>query len=177
MQTHLFHDRMLSLDTVMLRRGATLGPNSVILPAASSGGHATVGPVSLVMRGESVPDRTRWIGNPIGPGSTTAEAGVTDLVAAPPTPTSPATATRRTTSAGTTWSSTTGVDGNRLDGRARVDAVAARDSTGSASTSRGLRVAKVSVDGATPRQVRSTAAGELVVAWPDAAARQRFTVA
>jgi hypothetical protein len=26
-----------------------------------------VGPVSLVMRGESVPDKTRWIGNPIGP--------------------------------------------------------------------------------------------------------------
>ena len=33
----------------------------------SSGRHATVGPVSLVMRGESVPDKTRWIGNPIGP--------------------------------------------------------------------------------------------------------------
>ena len=66
-QTHLFHDRTLSLDTVVLREGATLGPNSVILPAASLGRHATVGPVSLVMRGESVPDKTRWIGNPIGP--------------------------------------------------------------------------------------------------------------
>jgi non-ribosomal peptide synthetase-like protein len=67
LQTHLFHDRMLSLDTVTLRRGATLGPNSVILPAATLGRHATVGPVSLVMRGESVPDKTTWIGNPIGP--------------------------------------------------------------------------------------------------------------
>lgn len=66
-QTHLFHDRVLSLDTVTLRQGATLGPNSVILPAAGLGKHATVGPMSLVMRGESVPDRTRWIGNPIGP--------------------------------------------------------------------------------------------------------------
>ncbi|MFL6061720.1 MAG: Pls/PosA family non-ribosomal peptide synthetase, partial [Marmoricola sp.] len=66
-QTHLFHDRMLSMDTVTLRAGATLGPNSVILPAAELGRHATVGPVSLVMRGESVPDKTRWIGNPIGP--------------------------------------------------------------------------------------------------------------
>ena len=66
-QTHLFHDRMLSLDNVILRRGATLGPNSVILPAAMLGRHATVGPVSLVMRGESVPDKTMWIGNPIGP--------------------------------------------------------------------------------------------------------------
>lgn len=64
-QTHLFHDRVLSLDEVRLQRGATLGPNSVILPAARLGKHATVGPVSLVMRGESVPDKTRWIGNPI----------------------------------------------------------------------------------------------------------------
>ena len=66
-QTHLFHDRVLSMDEVVLRAGSTLGPNSVILPGASLGRHATVGPVSLVMRGESVPDKTRWIGNPIGP--------------------------------------------------------------------------------------------------------------
>ena len=66
-QTHLFHDRVLAIDTVTLHEGATLGPNSVILPAASIGRHTTVGPVSLVMRGESVPERSRWIGNPIGP--------------------------------------------------------------------------------------------------------------
>ncbi|HVK29725.1 MAG TPA: Pls/PosA family non-ribosomal peptide synthetase [Nocardioides sp.] len=66
-QTHLFHDRLLATDAVRLRRGATLGPNSVVLPAATLGKHATVGPVSLVMRGETVPDKTRWIGNPIGP--------------------------------------------------------------------------------------------------------------
>ena len=67
LQTHLFHDRVLSMDMVTLRAGSTLGPNSVILPASRLGRHATVGPVSLVMRGESVPDKTRWIGNPIGP--------------------------------------------------------------------------------------------------------------
>jgi non-ribosomal peptide synthetase-like protein len=66
-QTHLFHDRVLSMDKVTLRAGSTLGPNSVMLPAATLGKHATVGPASLVMRGESVPARTRWIGNPIGP--------------------------------------------------------------------------------------------------------------
>jgi non-ribosomal peptide synthetase-like protein len=66
-QTHLFHDRVLSMDKVVLRKGSTLGPNSVILPASLLGRDATVGPVSLVMRGESVPDKTRWIGNPIGP--------------------------------------------------------------------------------------------------------------
>jgi len=67
LQTHLFHDRVMSTSAVDLDHGATLGPHSVILPAASIGADATVGPASLVMRGEQVPARTRWAGNPIGP--------------------------------------------------------------------------------------------------------------
>ncbi|GAB3276400.1 hypothetical protein GCM10027426_13640 [Microbacterium lacusdiani] len=66
-QTHLFHDRVMSIDTVTLEPGATLGPHSVILPAATIAAAATVGPASLVMRGESVPAASRWSGNPIGP--------------------------------------------------------------------------------------------------------------
>ncbi|MDQ1131058.1 Pls/PosA family non-ribosomal peptide synthetase [Microbacterium sp. SORGH_AS_0888] len=66
-QTHLFHDRIMSMDVVELEPGATLGPHSVILPAATIGAHATVGPASLVMRGETVPVGSRWSGNPIGP--------------------------------------------------------------------------------------------------------------
>lgn len=66
-QTHLFHDRVMSIDTVTIEAGATLGPHSVILPAANIGANATVGPASLVMRGESVPVGSRWSGNPIGP--------------------------------------------------------------------------------------------------------------
>jgi non-ribosomal peptide synthetase-like protein len=66
-QTHLFHDRIMSMDTVTLDAGATLGPHSVILPAARIGPQATVGPASLVMRGELVPEASRWSGNPIGP--------------------------------------------------------------------------------------------------------------
>lgn len=66
-QTHLFHDRILSMDEVRLDAGATLGPHGVVLPAARIGRHARVGPGSLVMRGEHVPDGTSWVGNPIGP--------------------------------------------------------------------------------------------------------------
>ncbi|MBB5749282.1 Pls/PosA family non-ribosomal peptide synthetase [Micrococcus sp. TA1] len=66
-QTHLFHDRVMSIDTVRLGDGATLGPNSVILPAASIGDGGTVGAGSLVMRGEMVPGHTWWIGNPVAP--------------------------------------------------------------------------------------------------------------
>ena len=67
LQTHLFHDRVMSLSTVSLGHGSTMGPHGVILPAASIGEDATVGPVSLVMRGEHVPAGTRWAGNPIAP--------------------------------------------------------------------------------------------------------------
>ncbi len=66
-QTHLFHDRIMAMDTVTLEAGATLGPHCVALPAARIGAGGTVGPASLVMRGDTVPDSTRWQGNPIAP--------------------------------------------------------------------------------------------------------------
>ncbi|MFD1715048.1 Pls/PosA family non-ribosomal peptide synthetase [Amnibacterium flavum] len=66
-QTHLFHDRVMTTDTATLDPGSTLGPHGVILPASRVGENATVGPASLVMRGETVPVGTRWSGNPIGP--------------------------------------------------------------------------------------------------------------
>ena len=66
-QTHLFHDRIMSMDAVSIERGGTLGPHSIVLPGATIGAHATIGPASLVMRGESVPVGSRWSGNPIGP--------------------------------------------------------------------------------------------------------------
>lgn len=83
LQTHLFHDRIMSMDTVTLEDGATLGPNGVILPAASIGRAATVGPGSLVLRGEAVPRGTRWTGNPIASWSG-ARLGVVDVAAPPP---------------------------------------------------------------------------------------------
>jgi non-ribosomal peptide synthetase-like protein len=64
-QTHLFHDRIMSMDGVRVEEGATLGPNGIILPGASIGAGTTVGPGSLVTRGDTVPPSTRWRGNPI----------------------------------------------------------------------------------------------------------------
>jgi non-ribosomal peptide synthetase-like protein len=66
-QTHLFHDRIMRMDSVVLESGATLGPHCVALPAARLGSGATVGPASLVVRGDEVPGSTRWQGNPIRP--------------------------------------------------------------------------------------------------------------
>jgi non-ribosomal peptide synthetase-like protein len=66
-QTHLFHDRILRMDEVVFEHGATLGPHGVALPSARLGAGVTVGPASLVVRGDSVPKSTRWQGNPIRP--------------------------------------------------------------------------------------------------------------
>ncbi|MDN5798888.1 MAG: amino acid adenylation domain-containing protein [Corynebacterium casei] len=66
-QTHLFQDRVMSLDTVTLDDGATLAAHSVSLPASHIHTSATVAPGSLVMRGDQVPGHTTWQGNPIEP--------------------------------------------------------------------------------------------------------------
>jgi carbonic anhydrase/acetyltransferase-like protein (isoleucine patch superfamily) len=44
-----------------------MGPHGVILPAARIGAGGTVGPASLVTRGETVPAGSCWIGNPVSP--------------------------------------------------------------------------------------------------------------
>ncbi|HVW42035.1 MAG TPA: Pls/PosA family non-ribosomal peptide synthetase [Amycolatopsis sp.] len=64
-QTHLFHDRIMSMSEVTLAGGATLGPHGIILPGARIGARTTVGPGSLVTRGDAVPPDSRWLGNPI----------------------------------------------------------------------------------------------------------------
>ena len=66
-QTHLFQDRIMSLDTVTIGAGATLASHSVALPASVLGSGVTVGPGSLVMRGDRVPAHSVWQGNPIEP--------------------------------------------------------------------------------------------------------------
>jgi len=64
-QTHLFHDRIMRMDAVVLEAGSTLGPHGIVLPGSTIGARTTLGPASLVMRGETVPPDSRWLGNPI----------------------------------------------------------------------------------------------------------------
>ncbi|AUI59826.1 Pls/PosA family non-ribosomal peptide synthetase [Amycolatopsis sp. BJA-103] len=64
-QTHLFHDRIMTMSPVTLDEGATLGPHGIVLPGASIGARTTVGPGSLVTRGDAIPADSRWLGNPI----------------------------------------------------------------------------------------------------------------
>ncbi|GAB3582324.1 non-ribosomal peptide synthetase [Amycolatopsis endophytica] len=64
-QTHLFHDRIMRMSEVTVAEGATVGPQGIVLPGASIGARTTVGPGSLVTRGDAVPADSRWLGNPI----------------------------------------------------------------------------------------------------------------
>jgi len=65
LQTHLFHDRVMALETVELGMGATLGPNSFMLPGSSLGDRTTIEPGSLVLRNDGIPADTVWSGNPV----------------------------------------------------------------------------------------------------------------
>lgn len=65
LQTHLFHDRVMSLEPVTLRSGSTLGPNSFMLPGSTLGERTTVRPGSLVLRQDDVPPDSVWEGNPV----------------------------------------------------------------------------------------------------------------
>lgn len=65
LQTHLFHDRVMSLEPVTLAEGSTVGPNSFMLPGASLGQRTTVHPGSLVLRRDTIPPDSVWEGNPV----------------------------------------------------------------------------------------------------------------
>jgi non-ribosomal peptide synthetase-like protein len=64
-QTHLFHDRLMRMDTIEVGAGATIGPHSIVLLGSTLGEGSVVGPSSLVMRGETLPAGSRWLGNPV----------------------------------------------------------------------------------------------------------------
>lgn len=66
-QTHLFHDRVMSLEPVVLEAGSTLGPSSFMLPGSTIGERTTIGPASLILRHDQIPRDTVWEGNPVHP--------------------------------------------------------------------------------------------------------------
>ncbi|KTT33645.1 peptide synthetase [Pseudomonas oryzihabitans] len=66
-QTHLFEDRVMKVGQVELGAGVNLAPRSVVLYGAQVGDNVELGPLSLVMKGETLPARSRWEGNPVQP--------------------------------------------------------------------------------------------------------------
>jgi non-ribosomal peptide synthetase-like protein len=66
-QTHLFEDRVMKMSRVEVGSGATVGSGAVVLYDAAVGPGAFLDALSLVMKGETLPARSRWRGIPARP--------------------------------------------------------------------------------------------------------------
>lgn len=64
LQTHLFEDRVMKMSTVSLDAGSSVGARAVVLYDAQLSTGATLAPLSLVMKGETLPTATDWTGIP-----------------------------------------------------------------------------------------------------------------
>jgi non-ribosomal peptide synthetase-like protein len=68
-QTHLFEDRVMKIDHVRIGERVTIGARSTVLYGASVQDRAQLGPLTLVMKGETIPGGAVWTGNPAAPAS------------------------------------------------------------------------------------------------------------
>ncbi|MEJ7137965.1 Pls/PosA family non-ribosomal peptide synthetase [Amphibiibacter pelophylacis] len=66
-QTHLFEDRIMKIGTVDIGRGVTVRARTTVLYDARVEDGVHLGPLTLVMKGETLPAHTRWRGSPAQP--------------------------------------------------------------------------------------------------------------
>ncbi len=66
-QTHLFEDRVMKIDEVRIHSRVYMAPRSAVLYSAEVGKDAWLGPLTLVMKGESIPPASMWTGCPAAP--------------------------------------------------------------------------------------------------------------
>lgn len=64
LQTHLFEDRVMKMGEVHLESGSSVSSRAVVLYGATVGEDTRVQPLTLIMKGESLPANTRWVGIP-----------------------------------------------------------------------------------------------------------------
>ncbi|MFH8789253.1 Pls/PosA family non-ribosomal peptide synthetase [Streptomyces roseoverticillatus] len=67
LQTHLFEDRVMKMSDVKIGASSSVGTRSVVLYDAEVGAGSSLDALSLVMKGERLPDRSRWRGIPARP--------------------------------------------------------------------------------------------------------------
>jgi len=65
LQTHLFEDRILKASRLRIGADCEIGTQSVVLYDTEMKDGARLGALSLVMKGESLPAGTQWVGSPI----------------------------------------------------------------------------------------------------------------
>jgi len=64
LQTHLYEDRVMKVGRVELGTGVTVGAGSTVLYDAHVNDFAQLGPLTIVMKGETIPGNTAWWGAP-----------------------------------------------------------------------------------------------------------------
>jgi non-ribosomal peptide synthetase-like protein len=67
LQTHLYEDRVMKVGRVKLGKGVHVGWGSTVLYDTHIGDFAQIGPMTLVMKGETLPGNTEWLGAPAVP--------------------------------------------------------------------------------------------------------------
>jgi non-ribosomal peptide synthetase-like protein len=67
LQTHLYEDRVMKVGRVKVGSGVTVGAGSTVLYDSHVGDFARLGPLTIVMKGESIPAHTEWSGSPAAP--------------------------------------------------------------------------------------------------------------
>jgi non-ribosomal peptide synthetase-like protein len=63
-QTHLFEDRVMKISTIDIGPGCKVGAGSLVLYDTRMEPGASLGDLSLLMKGETLPAGTRWEGIP-----------------------------------------------------------------------------------------------------------------
>ncbi|NYE59585.1 non-ribosomal peptide synthetase-like protein [Duganella sp. 1224] len=66
-QTHLFEDRVMKIDQVVIGERVYMGPRAAVLYSAAVGDNARLGALTLVMKGETIPANGNWAGCPAAP--------------------------------------------------------------------------------------------------------------
>jgi non-ribosomal peptide synthetase-like protein len=64
LQTHLYEDRVMKVGRVNVGRGVSIGASATVLYDTHVGDFAHIGPLTIVMKGESIPAHSRWEGAP-----------------------------------------------------------------------------------------------------------------
>ncbi len=63
-QTHLFEDRVMKMSNLYIKKGCNVGAMAVVLYDATMQTNSSIEDLTLVMKGETIPCNTMWIGSP-----------------------------------------------------------------------------------------------------------------
>lgn len=66
-QTHLFEDRVMKIGKVDIGSNVNVGVRATVLYDSRVGDRSRLGPLTLVLKGESIPANQSWIGSPAVP--------------------------------------------------------------------------------------------------------------